>query len=75
MWVITRVCLRIDDAYEAALASIVEAEAAACPYCWGVLEAVGALPTHCRVCGRVRGTAWERQVEERAGRELLREKV
>ncbi len=74
MWVLTRIQTRIDDAFETRLAAIVESEAAGCPNCRGVLEATGALPTHCPACGRVRGVAWERQVEERANRELALQK-
>ena len=73
MWVVTRVQPFLDGPFEQALAGIVEREASDCPCCKAVLEAVGALPAHCRMCGRVRSIQWQRRVEELASRELARE--
>jgi tRNA(Ile2) C34 agmatinyltransferase TiaS len=75
MWVITRVQMRIDGAFERALAEVVEREAAACPCCTSVLQATGALPAHCTTCGRVRSIQWQARVEELASRELAGERV
>ena len=70
MWVITRVQARIDGPFEQALEEIVKSEAADCPCCASVLEASGALPTHCPACGRVRSIGWERSMEDLANHEL-----
>jgi hypothetical protein len=75
MWVITRVQMRPGGAFEQALAEVVEREAAACSCCASVLEATGALPAHCTVCGRVRSIQWQARVEELANRILAGERV
>ena len=70
MWVITRIQATPGGAFEQALAELVEAEAALCPACRGMLEAAGVLPAHCPKCGRVRGVDWMERVEELAGHAL-----
>ena len=75
MWVITRVMARIDGEFERALEQAVAAEAESCPCCKAVLEASGALPTHCPQCKRKRGADWERQVEEKAARQVYAAKA
>ncbi len=71
MWVITRIQPFVDGRFEQALALVVEAEAEACPCCKSVLEATGALPVHCQMCGKVRGVEWQEKVEEMAGKVMI----
>ena len=66
MWVVTRVLRAPDTLVEAAIAELVEEEIAGCETCKGMYESCGALPTHCKACGRVRNSAWERWIDEQA---------
>jgi hypothetical protein len=75
MWVITRIRPHVDGRFEQALEAVVEAEARECLCCASVLEAAGALPTHCPACGRVRSIQWQARVEELANRTLAGERV